>query len=264
MRKNTTIETTGYRKQTHNDIYLHWKSFTPEAWKRGTLKILLFRVHTICSNKELLDKKVKHLKHVFITINGFPPWVVSQVISCVKKEVSTTRINQSIINPEPLNVKQHKIIIPYKGKKSELSLRNVKRHITKLLAEQEEVALVFTGTKLGTKFNIKDKTSKEHQHDLAYSVVCPDLNCNEGYNGETGRRLIENVHEHSGKDVNSHVSKHSIKTNHPTVTIDDFRVLKTSYRQKKFSRKLSEALFIKQNKPALNKQEASVPLKLFN
>ena len=72
------------------------------------------------------------------------------------------------------------------------------------------MALVFTGTKLGTKFNIKDKTSKEHQHDLAYSVVCPDLNCNEGYNGETGRRLIEKVHEHSGKDVNSHVSyRHS-------------------------------------------------------
>ena len=32
MRKNNTIETTVYRKQTHNDIYLHWESFTPEAW----------------------------------------------------------------------------------------------------------------------------------------------------------------------------------------------------------------------------------------
>ena len=90
MSKNYTIETTVYRKQTHNDIYLHWEFFTPEAWKRGTLKILLFRAHTICSNKELLDKEVKHLKHVFITINGFPPWAVSQVISRVEKEVSTT------------------------------------------------------------------------------------------------------------------------------------------------------------------------------
>ena len=92
------------------------------------------------------------------------------------------------------------------------------------------MALVFTGTKLGTKFNIKDKTSKEHQHDLAYSVVCPDLNCNEGYNGEIGRQLIERVHKHSGKDVDSHVFKHSIETNHPTVTIDDIHVLKTGYR----------------------------------
>ena len=44
------------------------------------------------------------------------------------------------------------------------------------------MALVFTGAELGTKFNIKDKTSKEHQHDLTQSVVCPDLNCNEEYN----------------------------------------------------------------------------------
>ena len=94
MRKSNTIQTTVYSEQTHNNIYLHWESFTPEAWKRGTLKTLLFRAHTICSNKELLDKEVKHLKHVFITINGFPPWVVSQVISRVEKEVSTTQINQ--------------------------------------------------------------------------------------------------------------------------------------------------------------------------
>ena len=31
MRKNNIIETTVYRKQTHNDIYLRWESFTPEA-----------------------------------------------------------------------------------------------------------------------------------------------------------------------------------------------------------------------------------------
>ena len=43
MRKNNTIETTVYRKQTHNDICLHWCSFTPEAWKRDTLKNILFR-----------------------------------------------------------------------------------------------------------------------------------------------------------------------------------------------------------------------------
>ena len=90
-RKSNTIETTVYCKQTHNDIYLYWAAFTPEAWKRGTLKTLLFRDHTICSNNELLDKEVKHLKHDFITINGFPPWVVSQVISRVEKEVLSTQ-----------------------------------------------------------------------------------------------------------------------------------------------------------------------------
>ena len=99
---------------------------------------------------------------------------------------------------------------------------------------------------------------------MTNSVVCPDANYNEDYNGEIGRRLIERVHEHSDKDVNSHLFKHSIQTDHPTVTIDDFRILKTGYRQKMFRKKLSQYLFYEQNKPALNKQEAFIPLKSFN
>ena len=51
MSKNYSIETTVYRKQTHNDIYLHWEYFTPEVWKHALLKPLLVRAHTICSNK---------------------------------------------------------------------------------------------------------------------------------------------------------------------------------------------------------------------
>ena len=81
---------------------------------------------------------------------------------------------------------------------------------------------------------------------------------------KNGRQLTERVHEHISKDVNSHAFKDSIENDPPTVTISDFRVLKTGYRQKKFRRKLSEALFITQNKSTLNKQEASVSLKLFN
>ena len=36
--------------------------------------------------------------------------------------------------------------------------------------------LVYTDTKLGTKFNAKDKTKKEHHHDLTYSVKYPVKN----------------------------------------------------------------------------------------
>ena len=140
----------------------------------------------------------------------------------------------------------------------------MKRNITKLLPEKEEVELVFTGTKLHAKFNIKDKTSKEHQCDLTHSVVSPDLNCNEEYNGKTSRRLIEKVHKHSDKDVTFHVFKYSIETDHPTVTIDRVCVLKTRYCQRRFRKKLSESLFIKQEKLVLNKQEESDPLQLFN
>ena len=75
--------------------------------------------------------------------------------------------------------------------------------------------------------------------------------------------MIERVHEHNGKDINSSVSKHSSEADHPTVTIDEFRVLGTGYRLKKFRRKLFEASLIKQNKLQFNKQEAFASLKFF-
>ena len=84
MRKKNTIATTVYSKQTHNDIYLRCEFFTPEAWKRGSLKTLFFRAHTICSNIELLEIELKRLKLFFITINGFPPWVVFKLSIVLK------------------------------------------------------------------------------------------------------------------------------------------------------------------------------------
>ena len=57
---------------------------------------------------------------------------------------------------------------------------------------------------------------------------------------------------------------HSIEANHPTVTLDNFTILSSGYCNRKFKGKVSESLFIKQNKPTLNKHDTSVPLKLFN
>ena len=136
--------------------------------------------------------------------------------------------------------------------------------MNKVVPEEKSMQLVYTGTKLATKFNVKDITKKEHHHDLTYSVKCSMKYCLESYNGETGRTLIERVNEHSRKDINSHMFKHSMAANYPTVTLDDFTVLSSGYRNRRFKRKVSESLFIKQNKSTLNKHDISVPLKLFN
>ena len=74
--------------------------------------------------------------------------------------------------------------------------------------------------------------------------------CLECDNGETGRRLIEGVNKHSGKDINSHMCKDST-ANHPTVTLDNFTVLSSGHSNRTFTRKVSESLFIKQNRPTL-------------
>ena len=91
LRNVNSFETTVHRKSTPNDIYLHWESFAPNTWKRGTLKTLVLRAHAICSTKELLDQEINHLQHVFVTFNGYPKWVVVlQVLNNVEIDLSTT------------------------------------------------------------------------------------------------------------------------------------------------------------------------------
>ena len=80
-------------------------------------------------------------------------------------------------------------------------------------------------------------------------------NCAKCCNSETGRRLIERNNKHSGRDTNSQILKYSIEANYPTVTLDDFTVLSSGYRNRKFKRKVSESLFIKHNRNMFNKHE---------
>ena len=86
-------------------------------------------------------------------------------------------------------------------------LENVETKIIKLqedinfikTCKREHLILTFASVKLAelhqnsSNFTIKDITKKEHKHDLVYSVKRPEETCNETYNGETGRRLINEL-----------------------------------------------------------------------
>ena len=136
--------------------------------------------------------------------------------------------------------------------------------MNKILPYKQKPTLVYTSTKRGSNFNIKGITKKEHKHDLVYSVKYLEETCNETYNGETRRRLVERIEDHRGKQKNSHVYQHSMNSNHFLVTLDDFIILKSGWKHSKFKRKISETLFIKSTRPNLNKEDISVPLKHFN
>ena len=43
IRTDDTLQTTIYRISTHNGAYLHWSSFAPRTWKRGTLRTILIQ-----------------------------------------------------------------------------------------------------------------------------------------------------------------------------------------------------------------------------
>ena len=115
------------------------------------------------------------------------------------------------------------------------------------LPNKTETKVVYTGTKLGSNFQIKNKTKFDHKHDLVYYVKCSE--CQEDYIREIGK---------------SHMLKHSLENNHKQVSFEAFRILRNGYTNSKIKRKISEALFIKELRPSLNTQETSVPLLLYN
>ena len=81
LRNGSSVETTVYRKFTHDDVYLHWDSFSPNSWKVGTLETLLLRAFVVCSNEQLLNREIEHLQNVFHHTNGYPKAVIQKVIS---------------------------------------------------------------------------------------------------------------------------------------------------------------------------------------
>ena len=121
---------------------------------------------------------------------------------------------------------------------------------------------MYTGKTLGFFFSIKDETKKQHQHDLIYYAECPEKKCSENYIGEVARWLQERVDEHAGKDNRSYMLQHTHQSGHMAVSIDNFRIVKRSFKNQKMKQKLSEALLIKKFKTSLKKQENSVPLVL--
>ena len=93
-------------------MYLHSNSFTPMSWKRRALKSLISRAYIVWLNKTLLEKQLKHLKHVFHKINGYHWWVIDQE-NINKSKSSKYYPGTSEQHVEKMNSR----ILPYAGPK---------------------------------------------------------------------------------------------------------------------------------------------------
>ena len=70
-RKTCNFETSIYRKPTFSGVYLNFKSFVPEVYKRGLVNCLLFRVHKLCTNWSIIHDEINKIKEIFLK-NKYP------------------------------------------------------------------------------------------------------------------------------------------------------------------------------------------------
>ena len=123
---------------------------------------------------------------------------------------------------------------------------------------------IHTSSKLLCKFNVKDKTPFEEQHDLPYKAVCATQNCTEDYVGETAWCIVERAKDNKCWDQHSHLVKYPIDNNYLPVVKGDFTILDSGYRNNTCKGKIVEGLMTKVGRLSLNVKEKSVELKLFN
>ena len=80
LTRDNKLEATVFRKETNTDLYINWNSHVPIQWKRGSLKSLIQRSISICSNEKLLEDELNYIRNVFIKVNYYPPKLVNSMI----------------------------------------------------------------------------------------------------------------------------------------------------------------------------------------
>ena len=80
-------------------------------------------------------------------------------------------------------------MLSYQGEQGSRLVKSLKGSITKLLLKTTQLEFGFTGSKISTYFQIKDKTIFEHNHDVADLETHPENNCSDNYVRERERRI---------------------------------------------------------------------------
>ena len=123
------------------------------------------------------------------------------------------------------NKSAHLLVLPYASLKGEKLIKTIKNYLKCMLPETVTTRVTYSGARLSSKFTkVKDKTVKEHEHDIVYHVKCPDSQCSEDYTGKMARRLSERVLDHNGRYAKSHLVKHAIEKCHKDLKMEDVNI----------------------------------------
>ena len=266
------IETSVYRKPTNTDIYMNWKSHAPGTWKVATLKSLVKRALLVSSTKSALEHELGHIQHVFSELNDYPPKLVETIIKNERNNFQQKELTLETDEEEPPKEENEEkpvslmLNLPYAGDEGEKVVSKMRKYISNTVNKVKKkvsVSAVYKASKLGSRFNIKDKIAFKNRHNVVYHAHCPNKKCKSHYVGQTRCRIEKRGDQHRGKDKKSHLVIHAKKTKHKRVSTEDFKIIGSGFRTD-FIRKISESLQIRKLKPDLNVQKDSYKLSLFN
>ena len=232
-----SLESRVYRKPTHTDQLLDFKSHHPRSAKASVISSLIKRNFAVSSSSHHRETETQHLAKVFRS-NHYPSNIV--------RRVSRECIQQSISNPPEREKPITSICIPY------------------IQGTSERIRHILTGYNIRTSFRVsntirqylsrpKDVIPLLSRSGVVYSIPCND--CNYTYIGETGCHLSTRLKQHQeavkkGQTEKSAVAEHvwsnqhSIDWNHVEI-LDQDSITST--------RRIREALHIRKHSNLMNR-----------
>ena len=219
-------------------------------------------MHRICSSFVNFKSEIQKFKSVLAN-NRYPVSVVDRCIQNFMCKINNPK-------PKPLTVPQLPvfIVLPYLGAKSMLLKRRL-LSLFKSSLPQVKCDVVFKAPcRLSQWFPFKDRVPKCLLARVVYKFTCSG--CNSTYYGKTSRHLQTRACEHlkisnlTGKprkyEQVSAIFDHVSKENH-NASVSDFSVLHSASSDRDLL--ILESLLIAKDRPNLNNNIGSLPLKLF-
>ena len=225
--------------------------------KKALITWFVNRAKAVCKTDTAYREEICKLTDLFGR-NGYPQWFVEKVIK---------NFSNHNDNPRQQNQDQNYsrcLKVPYVGRPSYLFAKRAKRLFNNCLGE--DIKVVYSTTKVGDSFRLKDLPPKHLRSDVVYEFKClgdPGTQ----YIGYTSRSLGERAKEHlkGGTRVSDHIGQCTLCSNN-NITINNFNIIKNC--KTKTEAMIYEALFIKRYNPKLNlqlvKPGITHHLKIFN
>ena len=248
FRENDKFATNVYRKKT-SGVYANFKSFIPETYKIGLIKLLLFPCFSLCSYFIKFHHEIDRLKSILYNSS----YQCDLVKKCIKEFLDKILAPKPAVSAVPK--KNLVIALPYLGK---LSLQICARinHIMKNKLPYCNIRFVFqTKCKISNFFTFKDKIPSFLHSDIVYKFQCGSCY------GKTKRHFKVRMCEHLG--ISALTGKRVKGDDDSTIKehlLFCFSILATNNNDFKVT--VMESLLINRDHPPLNKNKQS--LKLFD
>ena len=189
-RSEQSLSTEVFRKPTHTNRYLHFRSHHHPRVLSGIVTCLKKRAMDIC---DLVQQptELSNLRETF-QANGYPIAVLDPILaSKTPTQATVTTIAAPSPQPEP-QCKEHTLCLPYVqglSEKIESTCRSVSNSVLKIKPVFRPVRTIRR-----TLVRVKNRIPEEKKTGVVYEVPCKD--CDGVYVGETGRTLKKRISEH--------------------------------------------------------------------